>query len=112
MELIPPARSRSEERRRVLRTTLLCLQFPPTEPELASLQRAFDSWKGLGMIADGLARQGLRLWLTHVGPREWRCTLMGDNPLLAHRGYGVAPTPWAAVQRAGWAALRGESAAV
>jgi hypothetical protein len=26
---------------------------------------------------------------------------MGDNPLLAPDSYGVAPTPWQAVQRCG-----------
>ena len=30
---------------------------------------------------------------------------MGDNPLFAPKGFGVAPTAWGAVQRAGWAAL-------
>ena len=30
---------------------------------------------------------------------------MGDNPLLAPRGFGVAKTPWRAVQKAAWAAV-------
>jgi hypothetical protein len=50
-------------------------------------------------------RQGLRLSLSHVADGEWRCVFTGDNPMLAPKGYGVAPTPWAAVQRAAWAAV-------
>jgi hypothetical protein len=30
---------------------------------------------------------------------------MGENALLAPRGFGVAPTPWRAVQRAAWSAM-------
>ena len=42
--------------------------------------------------------------LTHVADNEWRSAFMGDNPLVAPRGYGVAKTPWRALQRAGWEA--------
>jgi hypothetical protein len=31
---------------------------------------------------------------------------MGDDPKLAPAGYGEAPTPWGAVQRAAWEALK------
>jgi len=43
-------------------------------------------------------RQGLRLSLTHVAEGEWRATFMG-HPMFAPAGFGVAATPWAAVQR-------------
>jgi hypothetical protein len=33
-------------------------------------------------------------------------TFMGDNPLLSPAGFGVAPAPWTATQRAAWAVLR------
>jgi hypothetical protein len=33
---------------------------------------------------------------------------MGENPMLAPKGYGVARTPWDAVEMAGWAALKDE----
>jgi hypothetical protein len=32
---------------------------------------------------------------------------MGD-PMISAAGYGVAPTPWQAVQRAAWAAVNME----
>jgi hypothetical protein len=88
-----------------LRATLAFLRLPPTEPELVALHRCFDSWSGLGQIAVGLARQGYWLSLTHIADREWRCYLMGDNLMLAPKGFGVATTPWGAVQMAGWAAI-------
>ena len=95
-------------RRENLYATLACLRLPATEPELLTLHRCFDTWSGLGQIAVGLERQGYLLSLSHIGPREWRCMLMGDNPLLAPKGFGVAPTPWGAVQRAGWEVMNKE----
>lgn len=35
---------------------------------------------------------------------EWRAYFM-SSPMFAPAGFGVAPTPWEAVQRAGWAAV-------
>jgi hypothetical protein len=93
-------------RRARLCFTLLCLLMPATEPELRMLHRCFDSQNGTRQIVAGLERQGLRLTLTHVGPGEWRATLMGENPMLAPKGYGVAPQPWTAVQQAGYSALQ------
>jgi len=70
----------SDDRRRALLRAALRL-----------LHRWLDTWNGIGLsqIADG----------------EWRCYFMGENTLLAPQGYGVAPTPWRAVQRAAWAAI-------
>ena len=53
----------------------------------------------------GRLSQGLRLSLSHIGPGEWRCVLMGDDPMLAPRGFGLAATAWGAVQRAAWRTL-------
>ena len=94
-----------QRRARALRFTLLCLLLPANDPELVMLHKCFDSWGGIRQMAVGLKRRGLNMTLTEIEPREWRCALMGDNLLLAPRGYGVAPTPWRAVQMAGWAAL-------
>jgi hypothetical protein len=70
-------------------------------PNWSRSTRCFDSWAGLGLLAVGLARQGYWLSLSHIAQGEWQCYLMGDNAMLAPKGYGVAPTPWAAVQMAG-----------
>ena len=56
----------------------------------------------------GVERHGTRLSLSHITEDEWRAMFMDENALLAPRGYGVAPTPWRAVQLAAWAALKGQ----
>ena len=93
--------SGARDSRRVLLTAALgFLQLPPQAPELRLLHRWLDTWTGIGLIAVGMHRQGLRLSLSHIADGEWRCVFMGDNPLVAPKGYGVAPTPWKAVQQA------------
>ena len=43
--------------------------------------------------------------MSHITEGEWRAQFMGESALLAPRGYGVAATPWRAVQMAAWAVL-------
>ena len=88
-----------------LRAALVALRIQQDEPELRLVHRLLDNWSGVGLIAVGMHRQGLRLSLSHVADREWRCVCMGENPMLAPRGFGVAPAPWGAVQEAAWAAV-------
>ena len=94
------------DRRANLKAALGFLQLPPREPELQLLHRWLDTWTGVGLITVGVERQGLRLSLSHITEGEWRATFMGDSAMLAPRGYGVAPTPWRAVQMAGWAVVK------
>jgi hypothetical protein len=93
-----------DQRHRNLTAALGFLQLAPRAPELRLLHRWLDSWTGLGLIAVGVERQGLRLSLSHIAENEWRAMFM-DDPMISARGFGVAPTPWGAVQRAAWAAL-------
>jgi hypothetical protein len=58
----------------------------------------------------GVERQGHRLTLSHIAEGEWRAMFMGPNELVAPKGFGVAPTPWRAVQIAAWAAVKGLAA--
>jgi hypothetical protein len=95
----------STQRRANLRATLGFLRLPPTEPELQLLHRWLDNWTGVGLITVGVERHGMRLSPSHIADKEWRAVFMGENALLAPRGFGVAPTPWRAVQRAGWRAM-------
>jgi hypothetical protein len=88
-----------------LRAALCFLRLPPTEPELQLLHRRLDNWTGVGLITVGVERRGMRLSLSHIADEEWRAVFMGENALLAPRGFGVAPTPWRAVQRAAWEAV-------
>jgi len=54
----------------------------------------------------GLRAAGLRFSLSHIGEGQWRARFM-SSPMFAPAGFGVAPTPWQAVQRAAWAAVKG-----
>lgn len=65
------------------------------------LHRVFDSWSGLGLSTVGVERQGIHLSLSHIADGEWRAMFRG-NPMFAPEGFGVAPTPWKAVQDAAW----------
>jgi len=88
-----------------LRAALAFLRLPPTEPELELRHRTFDNWHGLGMVTVGVERLGYRLSVSHVAEGEWRAYFTGDNQKLAPVGYGVASTPWTAVQQAAWTAV-------
>jgi hypothetical protein len=94
-----------DARGRRLRAALGFLRLPATEPELQLLHRWLDNWTGVGLITVGVERHGMRLSLSHIADEEWRAVFMGENALLAPRGFGVAPTPWQAVQRAAWVAV-------
>jgi len=98
-----------DSRRANLRAALGFLRLPPTEPELQLLHRWLDNWTGVGLITVGVERRGMRLSLSHIADGEWRAVFMGENALLAPRGFGVAATPWRAVQRPAWAALTAAS---
>jgi hypothetical protein len=89
-----------------LRVALGFPRVPTGEPELQLLHRWLDTWNGIGLIAVGMHRQGLRLSLSHIADGEWRCYFRGEKALLAPHGYGVASTPWRAVQIAAWAAVK------
>src|SRR5262245_9674827 len=77
------------------------------EPELRVLHHWLDSWRGIGDVARGMARQGWDLQLTEYdGGEHWRATFFVASQ--AHSivgGSAREPTPWRAVQRAAWDAL-------
>ena len=89
-----------------LRAALGFLQLEPRAPELSMLHEWLDRWSGIGHIAVGMHRQGYFLSLSHIAAGEWRAVFMGDNPLVAPKGFGVAPQPWRAVQVAAWATVK------
>ncbi len=94
-----------ETRRALLRAALGFLQLEPRPPELRLLHRWLDTWTGVGLITVGVERLGYRLSLSHIAEDEWRARFMGD-PMISAMGYGVAATPWGAVQKGAWAAVR------
>ena len=81
----------------------------PHGPEIRLVHRWLDSWHGIGLIAAGMHRQGYDLQLTQYDDRGWRATFytsgMEHSPTGA-TGSSWEATPWRAVQRAAWLALR------
>jgi hypothetical protein len=81
-------------------------QHPPV---LQALQRWLDSWRGIGDMSVGMARQGYDLQLTRYDEQGWRATFyttgMEHSPTSA-TGTAWELTPWRAVQGAAWKALR------
>jgi hypothetical protein len=102
--LLPSTRCPPPPDRRLtnLRAALGFLQLAPRAHELRLLHRWLDTWTGVGLITVGVERLGHRLSLAHVADAEWRAAFVGHR-LFAPVGYGVAATPWDAVQRAAWA---------
>ena len=72
------------------------------------MHRWLDIWTGVGQVTLGVERLGYRLSLSHIAEGEWRAQF-SHHPLTASAGYGVATTPWLAVQRAAWAAVSKEA---
>lgn len=95
---------RRDRRPASLRAVLGFLQLPPRAPEVRLLRQGLDAWTGLGLIVVGVERQGLRFSGSHIAEDERRAYFM-SSPMFAPAGFGVAKTPWAAVQRARWAAV-------
>jgi hypothetical protein len=102
---LPP----DKHREAALRAALGFLQLPPRSPELRLLHRWLDTWTGLGLVVVGVERQGLRFSLIHIGENEWRAVFM-KSPMFAPVGFGVAKTPWQAVQQAAWSAVKKSAA--
>ena len=78
--------TRSASRRANLRAALIALRVAQDEPELRVLHRLLDTWTGIGLIAIGMQRQGLRLSLTDVAENEWRAMFIWDNPSASPQG--------------------------
>ena len=78
-------------------------------PVLAALRSWLNSWRGIGDVERGMARQGYDLQLTRYDERGWRATFytsgMEHSPTSA-TGTAWEQMPWRAVQRAVWEALR------
>ena len=93
------------QRRALLTAALGSLQLREDPPEVAMLRRWLDTWRGLGHVVTGLNAQGLDLELRQF-PRGWRANLYPTG--TAHSivvASAWEPTPWRAVQQAGWLAL-------
>jgi hypothetical protein len=78
-------------------------------PVLEALYRWLDTWRGIGDVAVGMARQGYDLQLTRHDEQGWRATFyttgMEHSPTSA-TSTAWERTPWHAVQCAASEALR------
>jgi len=85
------------------------LQLKHQPPEVDSLRRWLDSWRGIGAIAEGMHRQGFDISLTQYDERGWRATFYVSG--MEHAPTGATGSAWEptaarAVQKPAWAALR------
>jgi hypothetical protein len=97
-----------DARRQLLRAALGFLALEPRELELRPLHRCFDTWRGIGDVVAGMARQGYDLELRRYDGRGWRALFFQEgfeHSLTSHAGSGWALSPWAAVQQAARDAL-------
>jgi hypothetical protein len=78
------------------------------EPELRLLHRWLNCWRGIGDVVVGMNRRGYWLHLSNVDAGTWRATFSRES-MISAAGFGEGETPWLAVQRAAWAALRAET---
>ena len=80
----------------------------PRTPELALIHRWLDTWRGIGDIVAGMARQDFDLELRRFDGRGWRATFFPsgfEHSFTSTAGSAWALTPWEAVQRAAAATL-------
>ena len=104
-------RTVTDQRRRLLVAALgfAGCSMPSYDRALHALRTWLDSWWGIGHVTVGMARQGYDLQLTRYDEKGWRATFhttgMEDSPTNA-TGTGWERTPWHAMQRAAWDALR------
>ncbi len=94
---------------RLLLVTLEAAKVDADLPVLGALRSWLNSWRGIGDVERGMTRQGYDLQLTRYDEKGWRATFyttgMEHSPTSA-TGTEWERTPWHAVQRAAWAALK------
>lgn len=89
----------------------LMVKRDPSMPELDLVHRWLDDWRGVGLIVDGMLRQGFAIDMSASDGPGWSVVILKDRPsggapeiiASAH-----AATPWRAVQIASWNALDGK----
>jgi hypothetical protein len=98
-----------DARGRRLRAALAAVLVKADAPELRLVHRWLDSWPGIGLIVTGMSRQGLTVSLGEHGVGRWIAAFFhgrGGHEPIAAAGTAQEATPWRAVQRAAWAAVR------
>jgi hypothetical protein len=93
----------ADRRRAFLTAALGFLALSAHTPALRALHAWLDNWRGVGLIVEGMRRQGYRVSLREID--AWVASFRRDQ-MVSDAGFASAATPWGAVQRAAWAAVR------
>jgi hypothetical protein len=99
--------TRLDVRGRRVRAALATVLVPDTALELRLVREWLDNWSSIGLIIAGIKHQGWDVRLSTYTARDWRATFFPVG--IAHSVVGGSawePTPWRAVQRAAWEAIR------
>jgi hypothetical protein len=78
------------------------------DPTLEIFRTWLSGWRGVGLIAAGMARQGYDLSLTRYAERGWRATFYVSGREHSPTGAAASAfeaTPFGAVQVAAWETL-------
>jgi hypothetical protein len=96
------------ERRATLAAAVAFALLPRRTRELALLHGWLDTWRGIGDVIVGMARQDYDIQLTRYDGRGWRATFYTtgmEHSATSAIGSAWESTPWRAVQRAAAEAL-------
>jgi len=94
---------------RLLLVTLEAARVNADLPVLGALRSWLDSWRGIGDVERGMARQGYDLQLTRYDEKGWRATFYTtgmEHSITSTTASAWERTPWHATQRAAWEALK------
>jgi len=89
--------------------TLEAARVEANLPVLGALRSWLDSWRGIGDVERGMARQGYDLQFTRYDEKGWRATFYTsgmEHSITSATASAWERTPWHATQRAAWEALR------
>ena len=79
-----------------------------TLPEIEMLRSWLSSWRGVGLVTVGMARQGYDLSLTRYADLGWRAIFYvsgREHSPTGASGSAFETTPFRAVQTAAWETL-------
>jgi hypothetical protein len=99
----------TNRRGRLLLVTLEAARVNADLPVLAAIRSWLDSWRGIGAVERGMARQGFDLQLTRYAEKGWRATFYTtgmEHSITSATASAWEHTPWHAVQGAARDALR------
>ena len=97
-------------RRALLTAALAFLQLPPVTSALRALRAWLDNWRGVGLVIDGMRRQGYDVSLRTLGVDGGRWGASFHSDPMTTDGFAAAPTPWRAVQASARQALNRQRA--